>query len=136
MCAARAAAEVDQLILGRSEQADGRPVVDALEKFVQLLKEFDVDLSESGSQKSLMDPTNSRIFVMASEHSKLASNVRSYVELGKVLRNIVRMLDDAQSQKLDAQSLERLRDFFIYLSDFAAAERRAFVSRPKQPYRR
>lgn len=136
--AARAAAEVDQLILGTSTPGQGpRHVVDALEGFVSLLNN-DVQ-GAGGGQKSFMDPASSRIFVRAYEQSNLNlanKKIRSYVELGDVLKSVLEMLQTAHQKGLDRPKMERLRSFFIYLSDFAAAERRTFVSRPKQPYRR
>lgn len=136
--AARAAAQIDQLMRGEKPSEDnGQPVVDAIEAFVRLLENLGLERLEPVGQKSFMDPASSRIFAMASEQAKLATKISSYRELGDVLLRVLNLLGRARKQsQLKPSELEQLRSFFIYLSDFAAAERRAVVSRPKQPYRR
>lgn len=137
MRAARAASQIDRLMQGHAPDANGaQPVVDALSGFVGLLNQLDLHNPTASVVKSFLDPTSSRVLVRASQQAKIAEKIDSYGELNAVLLRVLDMLDQASSKGLNAPELEKLRDFFIYLSDFAAAESRTFVTRPKQPYRR
>lgn len=132
LSAARAAAQIDQLIRGKP--SNSQPMVDAIDGFVKMIGDLDIHQATS-QMKSFMDPQSSRIFVNAFKKADLAKNIGSYQELGEVMEDLLQMLNKRKTG-LESADLVKLRSFFIYLSDFAAAERRTFLSRPKQPYHR
>lgn len=128
LLAAKAAAEIDALMRGEKATSG------AVAQFAARLRNLKLDRSDNQMVRS-MDPGSSRMLKMASERAKLASDIDSYRELSKVLLRIERMLEDL-GRNTRRQELDKLRSFFISVSDLSAAERRAFVSRPTQPYRR
>jgi hypothetical protein len=138
LLAARAAAQIDALIRGENPASGAdQPIAGAVEGFMALLNNLELSHPGGNAVRSFMDPTSSRMLKIASERAKLATTIESYRELGEVLLKIQRMLDDTlKPGSVRRPELEKLRSFFINLSDFAAAEGRAFASRPKQPYRR
>jgi len=136
LLAAKAALQLDKLRIdmGNAETSEVR--VDAVEKLQHLLQGT-ADSTQQGTQRALVDPLSARVLSEAVSQFGEKKHIDSFEELWSRLAELLVLLNPATLRGLKSEQLVAVRDFFLALSNHAAAGQSAHVRvRPTSRYRK
>lgn len=135
LLAAKAAIQLDNLLLRRRGVYPHETPVDAWERLGQLLFVITNGNRDKGAYRALIDPVSASVLRNALEQRP--QKITSSDQLLEALRNIVRIIDRDALEKLADEQLAFLRDFCVALSNESAASRQSAIgSRPLPSYKR
>ena len=136
LLAAKAALQLDKLRIdpGNAQTSEAR--VDAVEKLQHLLQGT-ADSTQQGTQRALVDPLSARVLSEAVSQFGEKKPIDSFEELWTRLAELLVLLKPATLRALKPEQLVAVRDFFLALSNQAAAGQSAHVRvRPTSRYRK
>lgn len=129
LLASQAALELDNKHLGRHV----KPV--ATKQLAEALKNSFAPF-EASARKSLVDPGAVAVIGRALCASQWVNPASTVDELSDTAWNLAHIMEQLEDDKMDA-NIEKVRDFCIELSSYAASYRQAFSDPgPVPPYRR
>lgn len=136
LLAAKAALQLDKLRIDMGSVHTSEVRVDAVEKLQHLLQGT-ADSTQQGTQRALVDPLSARVLSEAVSQFGEKKRIDSFEELWTRLADLLALLDPSALRALKPEQLASVRDFFLALSNHAAAGQSAHVRvRPTSRYRK
>jgi hypothetical protein len=136
LLAAKAALQLDKLRIEMGSTHATEAQVDAVEKLQHLLQGT-ADSSQQGTQRALVDPLSARVLSEAVSQFGDKKRINSFEELWTRLAELLTLLNPATLRALKPDELATARDFFLALSNHAAAGQSTHVRvRPTSRYRK
>lgn len=136
LLAAKAALQLDKLRIDAGSVHTAEARVDAVEKLQHLLQGT-ADSTQQGTQRALVDPLSARVLSEAVSQFGEKKTIDSFEELWTRLAELLALLNPATLRALKPEQLAAVRDFFLALSNQAAAGQSVHVRvRPTSRYRK
>ena len=136
LLAAKAALQLDKLRIDPGSARTSAVSVDAVEQLQHLLQGT-ADATQQGAQRALVDPLSARVLSEAVAQFAEKTRIDSFEELWTQLAQVLALLDPSALRALTPEQLAAVRDFFLALSNHAAAGQSAHVRvRPTARYRK
>jgi hypothetical protein len=136
LLAAKAALQLDKLRVDTVNDKTSEVRVDAVEKLQDLLQGT-ADSTQHGTQRALVDPLSARVLSEAIAQFGEKKRIDSFEELWTRLGELLALLNPTTLRALKPDQLAIARDFFLALSNQAAAGQSAHVRvRPASRYRK